>query len=92
MPKRKTGRNRIGDGSSAVKWVKMYVEPDQSGSDRACLLAKRAAWMKSGNCGTHRTAGSTAGVLLGTPSSTLAMSSAITTLPVASTATNGSDE
>jgi len=66
--------------------VKIRVEPTQSGLCTACLLAYRAAAINSGNPGFQRSVGSTAGVEAGTPISTLAMSSAITTLPAVSTA------
>jgi hypothetical protein len=75
----------IGVGSSA-RWVKICVEPTQSGLRAACLVAYRAASISSGTPGFQRTVGSTAGVEAGTPMSTLAVSSAITTLPAVSIA------
>src|SRR3954468_6111558 len=72
-------------GSSA-RWVKICVEPTQPGLRAACRVAYCAAPTSSGSPGFQRTVGSTAGVEAGTPMSTLAVSSAITTLPAVSTA------
>ena len=43
----------MADGSSA-RWVKIWVEPIQSGLWLACLLAYRAAWMNAGSRGFQR--------------------------------------
>ena len=80
------------DVGSSARWVKICVEPTQSGLRAACLLAYRAAPISSGSPGFHRTVGSTAGVEAGTPMSTLAVSSAITTLPAVSTAASAALE
>src|SRR5680860_83976 len=71
---------------SSGRWVKICVEPTQSGLRAACLLAYRAILIRSGSPGFQRSAGSRAGVQTDTPMSTLAVSSAITTLPAVSTA------
>ena len=80
------------DVGSSARWVKICVEPTQSGLWAACLLAYRAAAINSGSPGFHRSVGSTAGVDAGTPRSTLAVSSAITTLPAVSTAASAAPE
>src|SRR5919112_1583124 len=80
------------DVGSSARWVKTCVEPTQSGLRAACLLAYRAAPISSGSPGFQRSVGSTAGVEAGTPMSTLAVSSAITTLPAVSTAASAAPE
>ena len=80
------------DVGSSARWVKICVEPTQSGLRAACLLAYRAAPISSGSPGFHRNVGSTAGVEAGTPMSTLAVSSAITTLPAVSNAASAAPE
>ena len=80
------------DVGSSARWVKICVEPTQSGLRAACLLAYRAAWISSGRPGFQRTVGSTAGVEAGTPMSTLAVSSAITTFPAVSIAASVAPE
>ena len=80
------------DVGSSARWVKICVEPTQSGLRAACLLAYRAAPISSGSPGFQRTVGSIAGVEAGTPMSTLAVSSAITTLPAVSIAASAAPE
>src|SRR6201991_3013884 len=89
LPYWKNGRILIGDGLSR-RWLRIAVDLIQSGLWLACLLAYRAASTNAGSRGFQRTTGLTAGALAGTPSSTLAVSSAITTLPDVSTAASGS--
>jgi hypothetical protein len=66
--------------------VKICVEPTQSGFWAAHPLAYWATRIRSGREVRHLMVGSTAGTSLGTPMSTLARSSAITTFPAVSTA------
>src|ERR1700754_2558129 len=89
LPYWKNGRILIGDGLSR-RWLRIAVDLIQSGLWLACLLAYRAASTNAGSRGFQRTTGLTAGALHGTPRSTLAVSSAITTLPDVSTAASGS--
>ena len=48
------------DVGSSARWVKIWVEPTQSGLRAACRLAYRAAPINSGSPGFQRTVGSSA--------------------------------
>src|SRR4051794_40919359 len=87
----------LGYPGGLVQTRRPGVPPTPGGTARggpraARLLAYRAASINSGSPGFHRTVGSTAGVAAGTPMSTLAVSSAITTLPAVSIAARATPE